>query len=150
MTTRNRLGNCHNKFQGNAKKVLCVCSAGLLRSPTAAAVLQREYGFNTRSCGAEEDFALIVADEVLMEWADQIVCMQPSHKDALVANTLVAYDDPRIVVLNVPDRYDYMNNDLQDIILAQYKLTGNNKDLNEIESAPVVSTGGESTGIQTT
>jgi predicted protein tyrosine phosphatase len=30
----NRLGNCKNYHQGKFKRVLCVCSAGLLRSPT--------------------------------------------------------------------------------------------------------------------
>ncbi len=39
MINRNRWGNIDNPYQGSAKKVLCVCSAGMLRSPTAANVL---------------------------------------------------------------------------------------------------------------
>ena len=71
----NRLYNCKNPYQGDAKKVLCVCSAGLLRSPTAAVVLNREYGYNTRACGTEVGHALIPLDETLMHWADEIVVM---------------------------------------------------------------------------
>ena len=63
--TMNKLHNLRNPFQGEAKKVLCVCSAGLLRSPTAAIILQRDYGFNTRSCGINPDYALIDFDEIL-------------------------------------------------------------------------------------
>ena len=46
---RNRLSNVNNRFQGNFKRVLYVCSAGLLRSPTLAEILsQAPYNFNTR------------------------------------------------------------------------------------------------------
>lgn len=31
-SNRNAMGNAANPYQGNYKKVLCVCSAGLLRS----------------------------------------------------------------------------------------------------------------------
>ena len=48
----NRLGNSRNIYQGKDKRVLCVCSAGLLRSPTAANVLHKEFGYNTRACGS--------------------------------------------------------------------------------------------------
>ena len=68
MSLMNRLANTHNHYQGDAKRVLCVCSAGLLRSPTAAFVLSQEpFGFNTRAAGIAEDFALIVVDDVLLE-----------------------------------------------------------------------------------
>ena len=47
MSKMNRLANTQNKYQGKYKKVLCVCSAGLLRSPTAALVLSQEpFNFN--------------------------------------------------------------------------------------------------------
>ena len=55
----NRLANSSNRYQGEYKRVLCVCSAGLLRSPTAALVLSQEpYNFNTRAAGLDEAFAL--------------------------------------------------------------------------------------------
>ena len=52
MSLMNRLGNSKNPYQGDFKKVLCVCSAGLLRSPTAAWVLSNApFNFNTREIG---------------------------------------------------------------------------------------------------
>lgn len=36
MITKNRLMNANNGFQGDSKRVLFVCTAGVLRSPTAA------------------------------------------------------------------------------------------------------------------
>jgi predicted protein tyrosine phosphatase len=72
----NRLGNCGNRFQGGRNRVLCVCSAGMLRSPTIAWVLSNEpYGFNTRAAGISDEYALIPVDEVLLSWADEIVCV---------------------------------------------------------------------------
>jgi predicted protein tyrosine phosphatase len=70
---KNRLYNCKNPYQGNYKKVLTVCSAGLLRSPTIAWVLSQDpWNYNTRSCGVH-DYALIMLDDVLLTWADEIV-----------------------------------------------------------------------------
>ncbi len=63
--TFNRLHNMRNPHQGSNKKVLCVCSAGLLRSPTLAWILSNEpFNFNTRAVGTSSEYALIVLDEV--------------------------------------------------------------------------------------
>lgn len=44
-----------NSAQGRFRKVLCVCSAGVLRSPTAAWVFSNApFNFNTRSAGTED------------------------------------------------------------------------------------------------
>lgn len=116
----NRLGNCHNMYQGNTKKVLCVCSAGLLRSPTAANVLHAEYGYNTRAAGISKEFALILLDEVLVEWADEIVFMAKEHYDyAIEMYPQILDKDTK--VLGVPDRYRYMATELQNLIIKYYK-----------------------------
>src|SRR5258708_32622248 len=103
MTLMNRLGNITNRFQGKYKKVLCVCSAGLLRSPTAAFVLSQEpYNFNTRAVGIEEEFALIPIDRVVVEWADEIVCMQDRHRAYLSEKFPISIANKSIKVLNLP------------------------------------------------
>ena len=112
----NRLHNCHNQFQGKFKKVLCVCSAGLLRSPTAALVLSQEpFNFNTRAAGMDVDYALIPVDQVLLEWADEIVCMQPNQ-----AYDLRKLTNKRIICLSIKDNYEYRNPELIDIIRTRY------------------------------
>lgn len=116
MSTMNRLHNVTNPYQGNAKKVLCLCSAGLLRSPTVAVVLQQEFGYNTRSAGVSKEYALIEVDDVLYNWANEIVSVQQSITNQIPEEFL-----SKVTTLDIPDRYGYMQPELQKIILTQYK-----------------------------
>ena len=72
-STRNQIGNAKNPYQGSFKKILTVCSAGLLRSATLQNYLIKNYDCNVRNCGTSESFALIPLSEALYEWADWIV-----------------------------------------------------------------------------
>jgi predicted protein tyrosine phosphatase len=113
----NRLANLNNPFQGKRKRVLCVCSAGLLRSPTLAWILSNEpYNFNTRSCGAAPEYALIPLEEGLVRWADEIICVEP-WQEALVKNY---YKEANVVTLEIPDRFQMRDPELVEI--AQQKL----------------------------
>ena len=120
MNTRNRIHNCTNPYQGKAKKVLCVCSAGLLRSPTAANVLHREFGYNTRSAGVSSDYALVQVDEVLLSWADEVVCMESWQAQEVLGMIEELDIEQQVIALNVPDRFEFMNEELQAIIKEQY------------------------------
>ena len=113
----NRLANSHNKWQGEYKKVLCVCSAGLLRSPTTAFVLSQEpFNFNTRCAGLTPEFALIPVDEVLLEWADEIVCMDQKQERELKLRT-----QKPVICLGIPDNFEYRNPELIELIKTQYR-----------------------------
>ncbi len=82
--TRNQLANVHNRYQGNTPKVLFLCSAGLLRSATAAHTFSSPpYNWNTRTAGVEIEYALNPVNEALLEWADEIYVMQADHALAL-------------------------------------------------------------------
>jgi predicted protein tyrosine phosphatase len=114
----NRLANAHNRYQGKYKRVLCVCSAGLLRSPTAAYVLSQEpYNFNTRAAGLTEEFALIPVDRVLLDWADEIVCMTPDQAEKIREQL---EEEKPIVVLNLQGIYGYRDPDLIEGIKKSY------------------------------
>ena len=116
MSFMNRMGNTGNKFQGDSKKVLCVCSAGLLRSPTMAWVLSHEpYNYNTRSAGISEEYALILVDDVLLEWADEIVCAESWMMDMLKG-----VDKPTHS-LQLPDQYEYRDPKLVELIKERYE-----------------------------
>lgn len=123
-TLNNRIHNSKNPYQGTAKKVLCVCSAGLLRSPTAAVVLQREYGYNTRAAGLEGAFALIPVDRVLVNWADEIVCMNVDQQAQL--KWMVEEDGltTPVISLNIQDSFEYMSPELIELIKDGYKNHG--------------------------
>lgn len=121
MSKLNRLANCHNYFQGSSKKVLCVCSAGLLRSPTAAVVLSQDpFCFNTRAAGITEEFALIPVDDVLLEWADEVVCMEKGHEVAIIAMMVEGRRSKPVVCLEIPDDFEYMDPKLVELISNSY------------------------------
>lgn len=107
---RNRAFTAGNNAQGQSKRVLCVCAAGLLRSPTLAWVLSNPpYNFNTRSCGANPAFALIVLDDILIEWADTIIFVNPEVAfEAQCRFDLKSLNPaPEFITLDIPDDYDF-------------------------------------------
>jgi predicted protein tyrosine phosphatase len=121
MANMNRLGVARNPYQGMWRRVLCVCSGGVLRSPTAAWVLGQEpYNYNTRAVGLDKNFALIFAEETLFYWASEIVCMEPQHKHDL--NYLLKKHnlDRPIICLDIPDTFAYRDPELVDMIRTRY------------------------------
>ena len=112
------MANAKNMYQGSRKKVLAVCSAGLLRSPTIAFILSNEpFGFNTRACGASEEFALIPLDKVLVHWADEIIVVEPWMMD-----TVRELDPDKLVhVLPTPDMYECRSEELINILTPKLK-----------------------------
>lgn len=119
----NRLHNCKNPYQGKDKRVLCCCSAGLLRSPTTAKVLWQTYGYNTRAVGLDTEHALIPIDTVLIKWAEELVVMNERQKQQVeFMCNIQDFESPPIVVLDIPDSYEYMNPELQELIVEKYKL----------------------------
>lgn len=119
----NAFYNCKNYFQGTEKKVLTICSAGLLRAPTIAWFLGN-YNYNTRSCGIH-DYALIQIEDILLEWADIIIC---AHKDIANQLDLLEFADKQLLVFDILDEFSYKEETLLDIIKKEcikYKLIPN-------------------------
>lgn len=116
MSLMNRKGNASNPYQGKYKRVLCVCSAGLLRSPTAALVLSKEpFNYNTRAAGLSEEYALIQVDDVLLEWCDEIVCMDEKQEAVLREST-----HKPIHNLKISDNFEYRDKGLMEMIFRRY------------------------------
>ena len=111
----NRHWNAKNPYQGDAERVLCVCSAGLLRSPTVANVMAR-HGYNTRAVGLEKEFALIPIDDVLFHWADSVVVMNLEQAEKIRKD----FEGP-IYNLSIPDEYEFMDSEL--IAIVESRLT---------------------------
>ncbi|MEO0643557.1 MAG: phosphotyrosine protein phosphatase [Pseudomonadota bacterium] len=94
-----------------ARNYLFVCSQNRLRSPTAEHVFADTPGINTLSAGTNADAEEPLSDE-LVEWADIIFAMEPAHRNKLRKRHRSALRDQRIVVLGVPDEYEYMDPEL--------------------------------------
>jgi len=119
----NAMWTAKNPYQTPAKRVLCVCSAGLLRSPTAALVLSNPpFNFNTRAAGIEDSYALIPVTETLLYWADHIVCMTQQH-NLMILDKLEKFNllDKPITVLHIKDDYGYRDPALVRMIKASCK-----------------------------
>lgn len=105
-----------NQFQGSGARWLFVCSAGLLRSPTGAALaIQR--GMNARSCGSNFNYALIPCSANLINWAEKIVFVNGENLWQLEDNflghrDLLAQIEHKQIVLNIPDNFEYMDPEL--------------------------------------
>ncbi len=99
----------NNPYQGTDKKLLFVCSAGLLRSATGANLYAKK-GFNTRNCGTHE-YALIPLSANLIMWADKIFFVnEENYKQALETFSISNYDEDlkeKSVVLDIPDQFEY-------------------------------------------
>ena len=109
-----------NSYQGDYKRVLTVCSANMLRSPTIAVVLSMPpYDYNTRSAGTHS-FALVPVTEDLLMWADEIVCDDTEHALAIRDKMMEYQLDKPIVNLRIPDIYEYRNPELIMMIRRRY------------------------------
>lgn len=100
-----------NEYQGKFPRVLFVCSAGILRSATAAAVAGAR-GINARAAGSAK-YALIPVSVNLIEWAKKIVFVNPDNFEQVLRtfeNT--GYTDDikqKAIVWNIPDNFEYMH-----------------------------------------
>ena len=128
--TKNQLGNVGNRFQGKSKKVLAVCSAGLLRSPTLANVLNLKYGFNTRAVGADKEFALIPITQALIWWADEIVFVNFEAFSSLDQEEKDEIEEVGVTktILNIEDDFDWMDANLRCKLLEQYDAKWENRE----------------------
>ena len=112
-----------NISQGVQKRIVFVCSVGMLRSPTAAAIGSK-MGLNTRSCGSST-LALIPLSANLIRWADWIVFMNnENYREAKKTFQETEFQDDledKSVVWNVPDVYNYMDDGLVYILETRIK-----------------------------
>lgn len=107
-----------NPYQGKDKKVLFVCSAGILRSATAARIYAKKY--NTRAAGSAQ-YALIPITNDLLAWADEIVFVNAENHQAVAHHwDLDSFEKP-IKVLNIPDSYEHMHPELIAHFEQQYE-----------------------------
>ncbi|MEH2374495.1 low molecular weight protein tyrosine phosphatase family protein [Nostoc sp.] len=89
------------------KKLLFICSQNKLRSPTAEAVFSEYEGLETDSAGLDRYAEVPLSTEAII-WADIIFVMEKSHKNKLSKNFQYLLKDKRIICLDIPDDYEYM------------------------------------------
>ncbi len=92
--------------------LLFICSRNQWRSPTAATIYKNVQGVDARSAGTEPS-ARVRVSEKLLYWADIIFVMEQKHKTRLKGNFSNILEGKEIVVLDIPDEYQYMDEELE-------------------------------------
>ncbi|MGC4077929.1 MAG: low molecular weight protein tyrosine phosphatase family protein [Rubrivivax sp.] len=88
--------------------VLFVCSQNRLRSPTAEAVFSSHPGIECQSAGVH-DSAETPVDPEILAWADLIFVMEKAHRSKLTRKFGRHLGGKRVVVLDIPDDYQFMD-----------------------------------------
>lgn len=122
--SRNAQGVCFNYYQGQAKRVLTVCSASCLRSPTAAVVLNQEYGYNTKAAGVSLECAIVPVTGRLLMWSQEIVVMENWQAHEIEAMLEMMHIERPVICLNIDDNYSYMQPELIEMIKESYNEYG--------------------------
>ena len=100
-------------------RLLFVCSENRLRSPTAEAVFSEYDGIEAISAGTNADCETPISGD-LIEWADAVLVMEKSHRNKVSKKFRSLLKNKRLVVLNIPDEYEFM--DPQLIQLLKHRL----------------------------
>jgi predicted protein tyrosine phosphatase len=100
------------------KAVLFVCSRNRLRSPTAEQVFADWPGIETASAGLAPDAEEAVTSE-LVDWADLIFVMEKRHRAALQRRFRKHLARARVICLDIPDDYGFMDPALVALLRAR-------------------------------
>ena len=115
-----RGGVFDNPWQGKDKKVVFVCSMGILRSATAARIYAHKY--NTRAAGSWSD-ALVPLTEDLIMWAEEIVFVNDENYLHVLKDMpeLQYFIHKKARVLSIPDSHAHMDPILIQAFEDQYE-----------------------------
>ncbi len=99
-------------------RVLFICSANKLRSPTAEQVFATWEDVETDSAGISADAAVPLSPEQL-DWADIVFVMEKSHRTKLQKRFRRHLNGKRVVCLDIPDEYEFMDPSLVRLLQAK-------------------------------
>lgn len=90
------------------KRVLFVCSQNRLRSPTAEQVFSSHPGLEVASAGLNHDAEVPLTAE-MVTWAEIIFVMERTHRNKLQKHFREALNGKRVICLEIPDDYEFMD-----------------------------------------
>ena len=102
---------------GLPRKLLFVCSQNRWRSPTAEKIYDGVNGIQARSAGTEPG-ARIKVTAGHLGWADLIFVMEKKHLRRLRERYAEELADKRVICLNIPDDYQFMQPELVELMQA--------------------------------
>ena len=99
------------------KNILFICSRNQWRSPTAEKVYSKDSRVDVRSAGTSPK-ARHTVNAKDITWAELIFVMEHKHKDRLKAQYSKLLQHKKVIVLDIPDEYQYMDDELVGLIEA--------------------------------
>lgn len=96
--------------------LLFLCSQNKRRSLTAERLFDGVDGYSARSAGTESN-ARIKVTAGLIGWADMIFCMEKKHVRRIREKYAEELVGKKIICLNIPDDFEFMDEDLQALLL---------------------------------
>lgn len=100
------------------KHLLFICSRNKLRSPTAETIFSNHPTVEVDSAGLNKDAAAPLCEEHL-DWADVILVMENNHLQRLKRNYASSLKGKKVVTLNIPDNYAYMDPQLISLLQSR-------------------------------
>lgn len=100
------------------KRVLFICSANKLRSPTAEEVFSSWPNIETDSAGLNNDTDVPLSPEQI-DWAEIIFVMEKAHRTKLSKRYRSHLKGKRVICLEIPDNYQFMDPDLIKLLEAK-------------------------------
>ncbi|AZI25125.1 protein tyrosine phosphatase [Pedobacter sp. G11] len=91
--------------------ILFVCSRNKWRSATAETIYKNHPEHQVRSAGTEPS-ARIKLNAKHVIWADLIFVMEKKHKQRIEEKFSEEIADKKIVIMDIPDEYQYMDKEL--------------------------------------
>lgn len=91
--------------------ILFICSRNRWRSPTAEAIFSKYNNVEVDSAGLSPDAEVRLSSEQI-DWADIIFVMERRHRSSLSKSFARKLNAKRIICLNIPDRYTFMDPEL--------------------------------------
>ena len=99
-------------------KILFICGKNRRRSSSAEEIFSGMDGIEVSSAGTSAEAECPVSAD-LLEWADRAVVMEQSQRRFLSAHFAHSLKDKKVVCLNIPDRYGYMQPELVTVLRAK-------------------------------
>jgi predicted protein tyrosine phosphatase len=99
-------------------RALFICTQNRLRSPTAEQVFSTWPSIETDSAGLGNDATVQLFVEQI-EWASLIFVMEKAHRNKLSKKFKAHLNGKKIICLNIPDEYDFMQPELIKLLEAK-------------------------------
>jgi len=100
------------------KRALFICTQNRLRSPTAEQVFLSWPDVESDSAGLGNDAEVPLSTEQL-DWANIIFVMEKTHRNRLGQKFRAHLNGKRVICLDIPDDYDYMQPELVRLLEAK-------------------------------